>query len=53
MFRTPKCPKSIRYFLLGMLEFRDTVTLAAPEPYEEVYDKGRDFAHRLTFRKYD
>ena len=38
-------------FVLGMTEFRQTVTTHTPHP--EVYDRGRDLAHRLTFRRYE
>ena len=46
--------KKIRAFILGVLEFRHSVTTGFdswPELY--AYDTGRDLAHRLTFRVYD
>ena len=41
-------------FFLGMFEFRRDLTINLPT-YELllVYDKGRDLAHRLTFRIWD
>ena len=50
----------IAAFLRGMLEFRSDYTWADPArvgschtDLDDAYDKGRDFAHRLTFRYYD
>lgn len=48
-------------FILGMLEFRSDFTWADPArddddnytELDEAYDEGRDFAHRLTFRRFD
>lgn len=41
-------------FLAGMKEFRLGMTTAyADDTLRECYDKGRDLAHRLTFRRYD
>jgi hypothetical protein len=42
----------IRAFLLGMLEFRLTYT-ANCEEHGEAYDWGREWAHRLTLRRYE
>jgi hypothetical protein len=46
----------IRLFLLGMYEFRsmygrywDNVC----DPRSQAYDWGREWAHRLTFRRYE
>ena len=43
-----------RAFLLGLREFRSdiTTTLATMREYD-AYDKGREFAHRVTLRRYD
>ena len=41
----------IRAFLLGMYEFRLTCTTATDWP--ESYDWGREWAHRLTLRRYE
>lgn len=51
----------VKAFLLGMREFRMGYTWADPnrtvlDPYtelDEAYDWGREWAHRLTFRRYD
>jgi hypothetical protein len=48
-------------FLLGMLEFLRECTWADPARYagnsytelDDAYDRGRDLAHRLTFRRFD
>jgi hypothetical protein len=49
-----KTIKQLRAFFLGMREFRLSVTQGY-EDYAllEAYDRGRDFAHWLTFRRYD
>ena len=38
-------------FLLGMREYRLMVTSHVDEA--EAYDWGREWAHRVTFRKYE
>lgn len=51
----------IRAFLLGFWEFRLDCTWADPARNEDcgytdldhVYDCGREFAHRATFRRWD
>lgn len=45
--------KTIHAFWLGLREFRSQVTTSFDPPLIEAYDKGRDLAHRLTFRKFD
>lgn len=45
--------RKIRIFLLGMCEFRAMVTSHFDYPEIEIYDKGRDFAHKLTFRLFE
>lgn len=45
--------KTIRIFLLGMWEFRSDFTTHFNGDWIEVYDSGRDWAHRLTFRHFD
>ena len=50
-------------FLRGMYEFRRSFTWADPTedidlwdgytPLDEAYDRGREWAHRLTLRKFD
>ena len=44
----------IRAFILGAREFRLTLTTHF-EDYEllESYDSGREWAHRLTFRRFE
>jgi len=45
--------KLARIFLLGMREYRTDLTTHFDYPEIETYDRGRDWAHRLTFRRYD
>lgn len=45
--------KKIKIFLLGMWEFRMNSTTHFDEPEIETYDAGRDFAHRITLRKFE
>jgi hypothetical protein len=46
--------KTIKAFLLGMAEFRLSFTTHIADWHlQNTYDKGREFAHRLTFRRYD
>lgn len=40
-------------FLLGMKEFRSAFTTAVMFPLERTYDRGRDFAHALTLRRFE
>ena len=50
----------LRAFLRGMREFRWTCTWADPDrpdgdmtALDDAYDWGREWAHRLTFRRYE
>jgi hypothetical protein len=43
----------IKTFILGMIEFRNECTTHFGDDLIETYDAGRDFAHRITFRKFD
>ena len=46
--------KTIKAFFLGMYEFRLTFTTHINDWHlANRYDQGREWAHRLTFRKYD
>ena len=46
--------KSIKAFLLGVTEFRLSFTThIADWQLQRAYDKGREFAHKITFRRYD
>ncbi|AMM44664.1 hypothetical protein [Xanthomonas phage f20-Xaj] len=55
--------KKIKAFLLGMYEFRMGYTWSDPArnydsglsytELDEAYDWGREWAHRLTFRRWD
>jgi hypothetical protein len=46
--------QSIRAFLLGMAEFRLSFTTHIADWHlANCYDKGRDLAHKLTFRNFD
>jgi glycine cleavage system pyridoxal-binding protein P len=45
--------RAMRAFLLGVLEFRETYTTSMPGDLIETYDRGREWAHRLTLRRYE
>lgn len=45
--------KRLRIFLLGVREFRSDATTHFDYPDIETYDWGREWAHRITFRRYD
>lgn len=45
--------KRIRAFLLGVWEFRSGVTTHFDDDLIETYDWGREWAHRLTFRRFE
>lgn len=40
-------------FLLGMYEFRRSLTTNPGLDLFESYEQGREFAHRITFRHFD
>jgi hypothetical protein len=40
-------------FVLGLVEFRRGCTLNVGTALTEYYDAGRDWAHRLTLRRYE
>lgn len=44
--------KKIFAFLLGVWEFRSNVTTSQTDTIN-AYDCGREWAHRLTFRKFE
>lgn len=44
----------LRAFLLGVQEFRLSITTCLDDgDLSEAYDSGREWAHRLTFRRYE
>lgn len=43
----------IKAFFLGIIEFRSDATTHYDHPLIEVYDFGRELAHRITFRKFE
>jgi hypothetical protein len=45
--------RKISIFLLGIREFRQTMTTSFDDPEIEVYDRGRELAHRLTLRLFE
>ncbi len=46
--------KKINAFVLGMIEFRSSLTTHYSDPdLLSFYDKGRDLMHKLTLRFYD
>jgi hypothetical protein len=40
-------------FMLGMQEFRLSMTTRVEDRLSRAYDAGRNWAHRLTLRRYD
>ena len=44
---------ALRAFLLGMWEFRSDFTTNPGDDLIEAYDLGREWAHRLTLRRFD
>ena len=45
---------TIRAFLVGMWEFRRSFTIyLADYNLAHAYDKGREFAHWVTFRRFE
>lgn len=44
---------TIKAFLLGVWEFRSSFTTHVGMSYIDAYDWGREWAHRLTFRRYE
>lgn len=47
------CAQPDQVFFLGMREFRMNCTTHFDYPEIEVYDGGREFAHRLTLRYFE
>lgn len=46
--------RKLKAFILGMREFRLSWTTSYDnDDLMEAYDAGRDFAHRITFRRWD
>ena len=46
--------KNIKAFILGIKEFKLTYTTHIENYHESVYyEKGRDLAHKITFRYFD
>ena len=46
--------KKLKAFFLGMKEFRLAFTTSYDDfDLASAYDHGREFAHRLTFRRYE
>lgn len=45
--------KHIYAFFLGMLEFRSSFTTGFTFPLDHTYDRGRDFAHVITLRRFE
>lgn len=43
----------IKAFMLGMYEFRLTITTHYDYPLIENYNWGREWAHRLTLRRFE
>lgn len=44
----------IKAFLLGVIEFRQSFTTNLDDWYaNQAYDWGREWAHRLTLRRFD
>jgi hypothetical protein len=45
--------RKVKIFLLGVWEFRRNVTTSFDDKEINVYDRGREFAHRITFRFFE
>lgn len=45
--------KKIKAFILGMTEFRCDITTHFDDDLIEVYDAGRELAHKITMRKFE
>lgn len=45
--------KRIAAFILGIREFKLDSTTSYDPPLIEWYDVGREFAHRVTLRRYE
>lgn len=53
--------RKIIAFILGLVEFRQSLTWSDPARtadngytvLDEAYDHGREWAHRLTFRRFE
>jgi hypothetical protein len=45
--------KAIRAFILGLIEFRSSVTTHFDGDLIETYDLGRELAHRFTCRRFE
>lgn len=47
-------PRACKAFVLGVLEFRNSFTTRFWDPrLTQAYNIGRNWAHRLTFRRYE
>lgn len=44
--------EKFKAFFCGILEFRNSYTTNFPD-YDYEYELGREFAHKITFRKFD
>lgn len=44
---------TIYWFLLGVREFRLSITTSPPDEFEEAYGSGREFAHVMTLRRFE
>lgn len=40
-------------FLVGMYEFRRSFTTRYDDERDEAYDRGREWAHQLTLRRFE
>lgn len=45
--------RHVTAFLWGIWEFRSDLTRHYPDPFIDSYDRGRELAHRLTFRRFE
>lgn len=43
----------LKAFFIGAVEFRNTFTTRVNLDAELAYDSGREFAHRITLRKFE
>lgn len=43
----------LKSYIMGMREYRESITTNSGEELIESYDRGRDRAHALTMRRYE
>ena len=49
----PRLIDQLRAYVMGMREYRESITTNPGEELIESYDRGRDRAHALTMRRHE